>query len=69
MASKNKELAFIYTLVREDGCLERVCKHGIGHTVGHVDRRKIVGKYFFIHGCDGCCDDYELMAPLIGSFE
>lgn len=46
-----------YTLVREDGRLERVCEHGIGHTVGHI-RGYLRNRYEAIHGCDGCCESY-----------
>lgn len=40
-------------LIRADGRLERYCKHGVGHPVGHV--KDIMSKYDWIHGCDGCC--------------
>uniref|UniRef100_A0A6C0EPE4 Uncharacterized protein n=1 Tax=viral metagenome TaxID=1070528 RepID=A0A6C0EPE4_9ZZZZ len=33
---------------REDGRLEWICSHNIGHTVFSPDR-------YFTHGCDGCC--------------
>jgi hypothetical protein len=52
---------FIYDLVREDGRLERMCKHGIGHTVGHLDSRQLTKKWVWVHGCDGCCHDYARM--------
>jgi hypothetical protein len=55
------ESDFIYDLVREDGRLERVCKHGIGHTVGHKDSRQLRSRYTWVHGCDGCCRDYKIM--------
>ena len=51
----------IYTLTREDGRLERICEHGIGHTVGHKDPRKLRERYAWVHGCDGCCRDYPRM--------
>lgn len=47
-------------IVREDGRLERICKHGIGHCIGHVDMKKWM-KWMAIHGCDGCCSTYEVM--------
>jgi hypothetical protein len=53
-----KDYGIEYTLVREDGRLERVCEHGIGHTVGHT-RGYLMGSYETIHGCDGCCRSYE----------
>ena len=42
--------------IRLDGRIEWTCKHGIGHTVGHVNPAQEVGDYG-IHGCDGCCSD------------
>lgn len=45
--------------IREDGRLERHCKHGIGHTVGHVNHAMIYDKHFDVHGCDGCCSGWE----------
>lgn len=30
--------------IRENGLIEAICIHGIGHHLG-------------IHGCDGCCKD------------
>jgi hypothetical protein len=46
--------------VREDGRLERHCKHGVGHTVGHV-RGYLKGNWEGVHGCCGChcCKDYK----------
>lgn len=52
---------FKYDLVREDGRLECMCEHGIGHTVGHQDRTKVGEKYWDMHGCDGCCGAYVRM--------
>lgn len=52
---------FIYDLIREDGRLERICAHGIGHTVGHVDFKQLKKEYVWIHGCDGCCANYKRM--------
>lgn len=43
--------------IREDGRLERHCEHGIGHTVGHLDNEPL-GRYGYVHGCDGCCRGY-----------
>ena len=50
---------FIYDLVRGDGRLERMCKHGIGHTVGHLDPKLLKEEYIWVHGCDGCCRKYK----------
>ena len=49
----------IYDLVREDGRLERLCKHGIGHTVGHILPKMLKEDWIWIHGCDGCCSIYN----------
>lgn len=54
----------VYDLVRSDGRLERVCKHGVGHPVGHKDPSKI-DRYTWIHGCDGCCANYKRMEKFI----
>ena len=51
---------FIYDLVREDGRLERVCEHGIGHTVGHLRPAMLLEDWIWIHGCDGCCGAYSI---------
>lgn len=54
---------FFYDTIREDGRLERTCKHGIGHTVGHIHPKSMTSRYDFAHGCDGCCFDYEIDDP------
>ena len=57
-------------LRRMDGRLERVCPHGIGHTV-NGDRVRALVPYenwsdrsrhaWWVHGCDGCCSaDWRL---------
>lgn len=61
--SNTDEPDFIYDLIREDGRLERVCKHGVGHTVGHLDPKELSSRYTWIHGCDGCCSTYATMMP------
>ena len=55
---------------RGDGRLERVCEHGIGHTVA-IDRVPYIQPYaeadertrdaWWSHGCDGCCKDFEAL--------
>jgi hypothetical protein len=58
-------------LRRSDGRLERVCEHGVGHTVA-IDRvpyRNGAASYaettekwrkaWWSHGCDGCCGEWE----------
>ena len=37
-------------LRREDGRIEWVCEHGVGHTVWYPRNSNNV------HGCDGCCN-------------
>jgi hypothetical protein len=39
-------------LVREDGRVEKLCDHGVGHPIGHVTAWK---DWMGVHGCDGCC--------------
>ena len=36
-------------MYRNDGRIEWICKHGIGHTLYNPDN-------FGVHGCDGCCN-------------
>lgn len=43
---------------REDGRIEWVCSHGIGHTVYNPFSNS---KYGFVHGCDGCCNDIDVI--------
>lgn len=47
------------SLIREDGRIERVCEHEVGHTVGHINSIKLADDYIWIHGCDGCCSTYK----------
>ena len=61
-----KLVALKADLIREDGCLERLCEHGVGHTVGSSrdNDPRLKEPYFWVHGCcaglDGkpCCSDY-----------
>ena len=45
---------------REDGRLERLCIHGIGHPV-YVPKevKKILRNSWKVHGCDGCCEKWK----------
>jgi len=55
-----KEL-YQFTLVREDGRLERQCEaHGVGHTVGHI-RGYLLDAWETVHGCCGCCTGWPYM--------
>lgn len=44
-------------LYRENGVIEDICEHGVGHPnrewLDKVGFKHING----IHGCDGCCDE------------
>lgn len=40
-------------IIRETGLIEKVCKHGVGHPIGHLT--KWDDKWMGVHGCDGCC--------------
>ena len=62
MSKVKKVFGITYDLIREDGRLERLCTHGIGHTVGHTDRKQLRNEYVWVHGCDGCCRKYERMS-------
>jgi hypothetical protein len=39
-------------LIREDGRVEKVCVHGVGHCIGHLTKWQ---GWMGVHGCDGCC--------------
>ena len=47
--------------IREDGRVEYVCIHGIGHTIAIPYKLALICKdkantdAMFSHGCDGCC--------------
>ncbi len=41
---------------RENGLIEWVCPHGIGHPSETQTKPK---NYYAVHGCDGCCDTKE----------
>lgn len=58
----NRDGNVIYTpvvsdkIIREDGRVERLCSHGVGHPIGHTRRWE---KWMEMHGCDGCCCFFE----------
>ena len=41
---------------QEDGRVGRMCKHGVGHPIGHVCKWE---DWMGVHGCDGCCGFFE----------
>lgn len=41
-----------YMNLREDGRVERICAHGVGHPIGHIKKWE---EWMEIHGCEGCC--------------
>jgi hypothetical protein len=47
-------------IIREDGRVEQVCEHGVGHPIGHV--REWDESWMGVHGCCGehCCQDYPM---------
>ena len=57
----------VKTVRRENGLLEAVCEHGVGHPIyGSVDWIAQANNYdredrnaLGIHGCDRCCHDHE----------
>jgi len=44
-------------IIRENGMIEDICEHGIGHPnhVWYQERVKKHGTSIGIHGCCGCC--------------
>ena len=42
----------IHVVHRENGLIEIVCPHGIGHPSRKLTPPKF---YYGVHGCDGCC--------------
>lgn len=43
-------------LLREDGRVEWICPHGVGHPIGHISKWM---DWMWVHGCDGCCLEEE----------
>lgn len=43
---------------RSDGRIERICEHGIGHTI-KVPKGEENSDVSWTHGCDGCCKKYK----------
>ena len=41
---------------REDGRMEVVCPHGVGHPSQVLTGARWVSSWMGVHGCDGCCD-------------
>lgn len=41
---------------REDGRVEKMCKHGVGHPIGHI---LMWEDWMGVHGCDGCCSKWS----------
>ncbi len=53
---------------RGDGRLEMVCCHGVGHTVSALVSGEAgleTRDAYYIHGCDGCCHNDELLGRLL----
>jgi len=51
--------------LREDGRIECLCEHSIGHTItAPAAYKRAAGKYWDSHGCDGCClkDEFKKAA-------
>lgn len=42
----------VQRLVRADGRIEYVCKHGVGHPIYETGINAV-------HGCDGCCSEKD----------
>lgn len=48
-------------IMRETNLVERICSHGIGHpdpdSLAFYRKIDSEGKWYGVHGCDGCCSD------------
>ena len=44
--------------IREDGRVEWVCEHSVGHTIS-VPEKYQDESVWWSHGCDGCCDSIK----------
>lgn len=44
-----------HNIIREDGRVEELCKHGVGHPVGHIKKNGWNDSWMGVHGCCGCC--------------
>jgi len=60
-ALRSKMARLKVDIIREDGRLERLCEHGVGHTVGHVNHAMIYDRDIWVHGCcsKSCCSEWE----------
>ena len=47
-------------ITRADGRIEKLCEHGIGHTI-YVPEEHKDDDYWWIHGCDGCCSGWTVL--------
>ena len=61
------------SVIRADGRIERMCFHGVGHPVGHVDASKLGDpkwEWIWTHGCcvneagEACCSEYQTQRGL-----
>ena len=58
MNKKKFEEMLKETSIRQDGRVEWLCEHGIGHTI-YVPKKHTKDISWWVHGCDGCCEqDY-----------
>ena len=55
--------------IREDGRVERICEHGVGHPVGHMNVAKESEDWMWVHGCceQHCCKDYKRLSDTEGT--
>lgn len=58
----NEEAPWENTLRRENGIVEHICKHGVGHPI--YGSAHFMGLFHddptmvhLVHGCDGCCQN------------
>ena len=46
-------------IYREDGRIEQLCEHGVGHPIGHRNAKMCrKDSWIWVHGCDGCCNKF-----------
>lgn len=52
--------------IRTDGRVEMICPHGVGHTIDAPKKyKKKLGKYWSVHGCDGCCGQKPIKSGIV----
>ncbi len=57
---KRKEIFWRIDIRRDNGTIEMLCDHGIGHPIWG-SQPKVAGHedYILVHSCDGCCQSFS----------